>query len=119
MTPLDATTFVTTILDATGLELPFTFAPPASVMVTVPPPAVAGFAPSVRSEEKTLAGITWYNKIFFKVFGLAAWIEAIVGKPASINAWLTGANTVSGPAAFSAPETLVPLASALVTAATR
>ena len=58
ITPFDATTFAIAIFEAVGLELPFTLAPPASVMVTVPPPAVAGLAPSVKSEENTLDGIT-------------------------------------------------------------
>lgn len=68
-TPLVVTISVIAISESVMFEIPLILAPPASLIVTFPPWAVAGCAPSVRPEENTLAAITWYNKIFFKVFG--------------------------------------------------
>ena len=59
------------IFEAVILPLPLTLAPPANVMVTVPPLTVAGLAPYVKSEENTLAAITWYVRIEANVLGSA------------------------------------------------
>ena len=108
ITPFDAGTSAVTTLAS------LTFTPSAfTVKVSVSELTAVAVIPSVKSEDITLPGTTWYVKMSASVAISSTVLNADKSTPAAANASSVGANTVNGPAPLS-----VDTSSACATAAT-